>query len=317
MSFPPVTSGAVARPHPVHGFEEHVWPGHSGPLHVRLYRGAAQRRSDVLLVLFHPGGFVSADLDGADACMKVLAETCRVNVLAATYALAPAHPFPAAVEDAHAVLQLAVKQRFKLGWWGTHLFVGGVEAGGNLAAVSALVCRDRGGPKLAGQILVMPMLDASLHCNSMLCAADCPNQQAVAQALEHGYRSYLPNPADRAHPYASPLLATRLAGLPPALVVHAEGDPLSDEARAYADKLEAAGVPVQRAALPLHERYDDGERCAATADDPAVTALARFLAPYADPATTPPMQDASACAAQEDPNISSINSSIHTKRKPS
>lgn len=283
------------------------WTGASGPLRLKLYRGAPGRRSDVLVVIFPPGGFVVADLDGADECLQVMAQTCRVNVLAPSYAVAPEHPFPAAVEDAHAVLTQAVRQRAKLGWWGTHLFVGGVEAGGNLAAVSALVCRDRQGPKLAGQILIMPMLDASLHSDSMRHAADTPNTGAVVQAVEHGYRSYLPRPADRLHPYASPLQSTRLAGLPPALVMHAQGDPLSDEARAYADKLEAAGVSVQRASLPPWQ-VDD--RCAATPDDPCMSALAFFLAPYVDTTVV-----ARSPAQANDPHLSSSPSSLPSRKR--
>ncbi len=255
------------------------WPGASGPLHWRLFRGNQAKRSDVLLVFFHPGGFVSDDVESSDHCLRVLADTCRINVVAPSYALAPANPFPAAVEDAHAVLSQAAKHRTKLGWTGAHLFVGGVEAGGNLAAVSALVCRDRLGPKLAGQVLVMPMLDASLQSCSMREARN-PNSEDVIKSVERSYRCYLPRPADRLHPYASPLQASRLTGLPPALVLYAEDDPLCDEACRYADKLEAAGVPVQRARLHPRSVRDVEERCQATADDPGVQALAAFLAPY-------------------------------------
>lgn len=265
------------------------WPGASGPLQWRLFRGSPTRRSDALLVFFHPGGFISDDVEASDHCLRVLADTCRINVVAPNYALAPDHPFPAAVEDAHAVLRGAVKQRAQLGWNGTHLFVGGVEAGGNLAAVSALVCRDRLGPKLAGQILVMPMLDPSLQSDSMRAA--CVRAESVVKAVERSYRCYLPRPADRLHPYASPLQASRLAGLPPALVLTAEGDPLCDEACRYADKLEAAGVAVQRGWLHPAGVRDAQERCQATADDPGIQALAAFLAPYTcstpSAATTP------------------------------
>ena len=259
------------------------WPGATGPLHWRLFRGSPDKRSNVLLVFFAPGGFVSDEAEASDHCLHVLAHACQINVVAPSYALAPAHPFPAAVEDSHAVLSMAVKQKAKLGWNGTHLFVGGVEAGGNLAAVSALVCRDRQGPKLAGQILVMPMLDASLQSDSMRHACQSQDTDAVVQAVEHSYRCYLPRPSDRLHPYASPMQATRLAGLPPALVMYAQGDPLSDEALAYADKLEAAGVAVQRAWLHPEGVSDAQERCNATADDPGVQAMAAFLAPYIKP----------------------------------
>jgi acetyl esterase/lipase len=253
------------------------WSGHGGPVQVRVYRSAAAHAQDALLVFFHPGGFVVEDSEASDGCLRVLADACGLDVLAPSYALAPQHPFPAAVEDAHAVLKQAVKQRAHLSWSGRHLFVGGVEAGGNLAAVSALVCRDRQGPALAGQILVMPMLDASLHCPSMRCAADQPQTRGVVDALERGYRSYLPRPADRLHPYASPLNASRLAQLAPALILYTEGDPLSDEGRAYAGKLRLAGNEVELFGLPPADVADDEQRCSITADDPCVTTMKRFL----------------------------------------
>lgn len=275
--------------HPAHTGpdEQFEWAGHSGPLHVRLYKGATAgtaraKLADNLLVFFAPGGFVVDELDEADHCLRVLAENCEVDVLAPSYALAPERPFPAAVEDAHSVLSQAFKHRQKLGWRGTRLFVGGVEAGGNLAAVSALVCRDRQGPDLAGQILITPMLDASLRCPSMRCAMDDPGKRDMAQAVEQAYRRYLPRPADRSHPYASPLNASRLSGLPPTLIMHTEGDPLSDEAVAYAEKLRQAGNEVQEVALPPPaELHDNKDRCELTADDPCVLAMKRFVAAQA------------------------------------
>lgn len=254
------------------------WPGSSGPLHLRLYKGAPEKSSDDLMVFFHPGGFVVSDIESTDSCLRVLADVCRINMLAPCYALASERPFPAAVEDAHAVLTLTHEHRRDLFWKGTRLFVGGVEAGGNLAAVSALMCRDRQGPKLAGQVLVMPMLDASMRCDSMRHAADQPDTAEVAQALERSYRTYLPHPSDRLHPYASPLQASRLTGLPPALIMHTEGDPLSDEARAYADKLLQAGIPVEQITLPPADVNNVSERCEITADDPSVTAMNAFFA---------------------------------------
>lgn len=253
------------------------WPGHGSPVQVRVFRGAPAGKRDALLVFFHPGGFVVEDSAAGDACLRVLAETCEIDVIAPSYALAPSHPFPAAVEDAHAVLSQALSQRSQLGWKGRHLFVGGVEAGGNLAAVSSMVCRDRQGPKLAGQVLVMPMLDTSLNCASIRCAADQPGQREVVDALARSYRSYLPNPSDRLHPYASPLQASRLGHLAPALILLTEGDPLCDESRAYADKLRLAGNEVTLVSLPPADVGDDEARCSITADDPSVTAMKRFL----------------------------------------
>jgi acetyl esterase len=252
-----------------------TWPGHSGPVEVRVFRGSPPGQRDALLVFFHPGGFVVEDCAAADPCLHVLAKACGLDVIAPSYALAPAHPFPAAVEDAHAVLTLA--RRSSLGWRGRHLFVGGVEAGGNLAAVSAMVCRDRQGPKLSGQVLVMPMLDTQLMGESMRCSAGQTDQHELVAAMARSYRSYLPHPADRQHPYASPLQARRLGQLPPAQIFYTEGDPLADDSRAYADKLREAGNEVELVGLPPADVGDDEARCSITADDPCVTAMKRFL----------------------------------------
>jgi acetyl esterase/lipase len=161
------------------------------------------------------------------------------------------------------------------GWTGEHLFVGGIEAGGNLAAVAALVCRDRLGPRLSGQILLMPMLDPSMT----VCAAQPgPGTADALRALGDAYRGYLPRMSDRVHPYACPLQSSRLAGLPPALVIDAEGDPLAAEGRAYADKLLHAGVPVQRVSLPRIALDDADARCSAAGEHPSVAAIAAFIA---------------------------------------
>lgn len=247
------------------------WPGAVGRLLVRVYQGAPAK-SSALLVFFPPGGFVEVDLDASDECCRSFAEASGVTLLAPSYAVAPERPFPAAVEDAHAVLLHAARRGSRIrGWTGEHLFVGGMEAGGNLAAVSALVCRDRLGPKLAGQILVMPMLDPDMTGASK----DAP--PASVQTLAGQYRDYLPRLADRVHPYASPLASSRLAGLPPALVIHADGDTLAAGSLAYADKLEHAQVPVHRVGLPASEFDNVDDRCAAAADDPTVLAISAFI----------------------------------------
>jgi acetyl esterase len=253
------------------------WPAHSGPVDVRWYRGATSRPNDALMVFFHPGGFVVEDSEVADGCLRVLAQVCGLDVIAPSYALAPAHPFPAAVEDAHAVLKEAVARRTELGWKGKLLIVGGVEAGGNLAAVSSMVCRDRQGPKLAGQVLVMPMLDTRMLGQSMQCMGGQADQVELVARTARSYRSYLPHPADRQHPYASPLQARRLGQLPPAQIFYTEGDPLADDSRTYADKLRQAGNEVELVGLPPANVCDDEARCSITADDPCVMAMKRFL----------------------------------------
>ncbi len=265
--------------------------GHSGPLRLRVYRSSASKPA--LLVFFAPGGFVAPDLDEANACLRVIADVGGATIIAPYYAEQPDRAFPAPVEDAHVVLSLAAQHRAPLASRSARLFVAGCEAGGNLAAVSALVCRDRLGPALAGQILVTPMLDASMGCGSMRCAANDPAQRELAQAAEAAYRRYLPNPGDRLHPYASPLNARRLSGLPPALIFHTQGDPLTDEGRAYAAQLREAGNLAHDVDLPPPDDLrDSADRCELTTEDPCVLAMKAFIArPAEPPAAVPALAD--------------------------
>jgi acetyl esterase len=172
--------------------------GAEGPLAARLYLGGDTKlKRDTLVVFFHGGGFVSGNLDDADDFLRHLAFCSEdLAVLASTYTLAGVKPFPAAVEDAHAVLLWAKKNKSKVGWTGKRMLVLGLEAGANLAAVCTLMARDRGGPALAGQILIMPMLDPGLSSCSM---REMPSDMnmGVSDACAAAYRDYLPNPADR------------------------------------------------------------------------------------------------------------------------
>src|SRR5450830_1305371 len=229
--------------------------GADGLLAARLYVGAATEgktpKQDTLIVFFHGGGFVSGGIDEGDVFLRHLsAFPGRHVVLSSSYTLASVRPFPAAVEDAHAVLLWAKKHKAKLGWNGKYLLVAGIEAGANLAAVCTLMARDRGGPPLAGQILIMPMLDPGLTSCSMRELPQAIEMVEVADACAAGYRGYLPNAADRTHPYASPLQSSRLKNLPPALILSAEDDPLRDEAEQYGAKLIRCGITTTVRRLP-------------------------------------------------------------------
>lgn len=256
--------------------------GAEGPLTARLYAGTAaspgQGKPEVLVVFFHAGGFVGGGLDDADPFLRHLAGCSPQQlVLASCYTLATTRPFPAAVEDAHAVLVWAKKNKSKLGWSGKRLVVAGIEAGANLAAVSALMSRDRGGPELAGQILVMPMLDPGLSTCSMREISHDAGVAGVASTCAASYRGYLPNASDRIHPYASPLQSSRLKNLPPALILSAEDDPLRDEAEQYGAKLAACGVTTtvkRMAAAPLNDAQARNE-CACEAA--ALREMGNFL----------------------------------------
>jgi acetyl esterase len=246
----------------------------------RIYTaGVPGARQDSLIVFFHGGGFVAGDLEEADDFLRVLVSSNPGQIVLATnYTLATVRPFPAAVEDAHAVLRWAKKNKAKLSWTGKQLIVAGIEAGANLAAVCALMSRDRGGPQLAGQILIMPMLDPGLTSCSMRTLQSSPDLIEVADACAAAYRGYLPNAADRTHPYASPLQSSRLKNLAPALILSADDDPLRDEAEQYGAKLIACGVPTtvnRMMPAPLQEPNARNE-CACRGQ--ALAAIVNFIA---------------------------------------
>jgi acetyl esterase/lipase len=253
--------------------------GFESQLAARLYRAAVDGKRDILIVFFHGGGFDEGDLDESDGFLRRLADASGYPVvLSSTYTLAPVKPFPAAAEDAHAVVNWAKKNKAKLGWTGKRLIVAGIEAGGNLAAVAAMMSRDRGGPALAGQILVMPMLDPGLSSCSMREMPTCPDKARVFDECAAAYRGYLPHAADRGHPYASPLQSSRLKNLPPALILSADDDPLRDEAEAYGAKLINAGVrtTVRRMAPARIQEPNARNECACTGH--ALHEIANFIA---------------------------------------
>ena len=237
-----------------------------------------QADDDGLIVFFPPGGFVENNLDAVDMFVRALAVDTGYRVLASSYTLAQERPFPAAAEDAHAVLKWAKKHRGKLGWNGTHLITAGIEAGGNLAAVSALMARDRSGPALAAQLLIMPMLDPDLSTGSM---RKMTRDDGVVRAVEtcvSAYRGYLPRAVDRAHPYASPLQSSRMSGLPPALILSADDDPLRDEAEQYGGKLISAGIKTLAKRLPPISLAEPDARCSCARKENALQEIRSFIA---------------------------------------
>ena len=215
-----------------------VISGQAGGIPARVYSPAAGAPG--VVVYYHGGGWVLGSVDDWDASVRALAVASGCDVVSVDYRLAPEHVVPAAVDDAYDAL-VWVAETLAVG---RPLVVAGDSAGGNLATVCALRARDTGGPSLALQVLVYPVTDHDLdrksyhqyEGNELIL-----NRRDMAWFWEH----YAPDPAARANPYASPLRATDLSGLPPAYIVTAEHDPLRDEAFAYADRLRAAGVPVE------------------------------------------------------------------------
>ncbi|RJG11721.1 alpha/beta hydrolase [Massilia cavernae] len=259
--------------------------GAERPLAARLYSAdSSRKKKDRLMVFFHGGGFVGGDLEEGDEFLRHLVE-CAPDyvVLASTYTLAGERPFPAAVEDAHAVLMWAKKNKASIGWNGKSMVVAGIEAGANLAAVCALMARDRGAPPLAGQVLVMPMLDPGLTTCSMRDVPPGAETLEVAQSCAASYRGYLPNAADRTHPYASPLASSRLKNLPPALILSADDDPLRDEAEQYGAKLTSSGVATTMKRLAADSVQDAAARNECACEVAALSEITRFLIALAGP----------------------------------
>jgi len=243
-------------------------PGPGGPLPVRLYRPALETPLPVL-VYFFGGGWTLGNLDTSDAVCRTLANASGCAVLAVGYRLAPEHKFPAAVHDCFAATVWACSNLDA-----PLVAVGGDSAGGNLAAAVTLLARDEGIP-LAAQLLVYPNTDYLSDTRS-LHEGDDPylfNKTSVAWY----WRNYLASPDDGLNPLASPLRASSVKGLPPALIITAEYDPLRDQAEQYADRLEEAGVPVK---LSRYEGMVHGFFCMAgdlAAGAEAQAEAAKFL----------------------------------------
>jgi acetyl esterase len=216
---------------------------------VRIYRPSSMSGPVPTLVYAHGGGFVFCDLDSHDGLCRAFTNLIPAVVVSVDYRLAPEHPFPAAAEDMFAVAQWAARNADALGGDASSIVVGGDSAGGNLAAVTALMARDRGAPALAAQLLIYPMIAADFGTESYRLFGD--GFYNPRPALQWYWDQYVPSAADRRHPYASPLRGN-LQGLPPAVVVIAGHDPLRDDATAYCDALEAANVSTVQC------RYDGG-----------------------------------------------------------
>jgi acetyl esterase len=229
------------QPEPVALIRDAYVPGPGGDVPVRIYRPDGD---DLPVLIFaHGGGFVFCDLDSHDGLCRSFANLIPAIVVAVDYRLAPEHRWPAAAEDVYAVARWAAGNARSLGGDPARMVVGGDSAGGNLAAVAALMARDRRDLTLAGQVLLYPMMAADFDTESYrLFGRGYYNPRP---ALQWYWDQYVPAVGDRAHPYASPLRAD-LRGLPPAVVAIAGHDPLRDEGVAFANALAAAEVPVTR-----------------------------------------------------------------------
>jgi len=220
--------------------EDRAVPGPGGDIPVRIYRPRSERPLPVV-VYFHGGGFVIGDIATHDTVCHRLAAGVPAVVVSVDYRLAPEHPFPAAVEDCDAATRWASAHAAEFGGHPARLAVAGDSAGGNLAAVVARHARDDGGPRVAFQLLVYPVTDLTRSLPSH--RENGTGYLLDSDTLDWFGAHYLAG-ADPGQPDASPLFAEDLTGLPPALVVTAEFDPLRDEGEAYAERLGRAGVAV-------------------------------------------------------------------------
>jgi len=223
----------------------------AGGVPVRLYRPQGDGPLP-LHVHFHGGGFVfGSALSGQyDGLLSRRAALSGALVASVEYRLAPEHRFPAGVEDSYAALTGLVGDAKTLGVAPAAVSLGGVSSGGNFAAAVALMARDRGGPRLSLQLLEIAGTD--LTKSSYAWRNFAPGHDTTRERDLAMVDVYLPDLTSRAHPYASPLFAPDLSGLPPAYVMNAEFDPRRDECEAYVARLKDAGVEAVARTMPGH-----------------------------------------------------------------
>jgi acetyl esterase len=212
-----------------------------GPLGVRIYRPYGEGVFPLLL-FFHGGGFITGSLNTHDPLCRELCAGARAVVVAVDYRLAPENRFPAAVDDSLFATRWVAEHASELEADSKRIAVAGDSAGGNLSAVIAMRIRDESGPRLCGQVLLYPVTD--------LADIDTPSRREMgpknyfmgAEDMTWMTNQYIRNESDLANPWCSPRRATKFGGLPPALVITAEYDPLRDEGEMYAQSLAASGV---------------------------------------------------------------------------
>lgn len=216
-------------------------PVKNGEIDIRIFTPFGDGPFPVL-VYYHGGGWVLGDIDDFSALMQSLAAATNAIVVGVNYRLAPEYKFPTAVEDSYAAFLWVAKNIEKYNGNPAKIAVIGDSAGGNLAAVTSILARDNGGPRITYQVLIYPATDLRLNSNSL-------------NELSEGYflskedmiwfrDQYLSKSEDQFNPLGSPLLKEDLTELPQALIITAEYDPLKDEGEAYGEKLKAASVKV-------------------------------------------------------------------------
>ena len=201
------------------------------------------------VVFYHGGGWILGGLDTHDALCRALATEAGAVVTAVDYRLAPEHRFPAAVEDCYAATRWVAANTDRLGVTSETLVTCGDSAGATLAAAVGLLARDRNGPEIDRQVLAYPATNYAFDTDSY--RENAQGYFLTRADMQRFWDGYLRSETDGSHPYASPLRADRLDGLPSTFVLTCGFDPLRDEGAAFADRLTAAGVPTE------HVQNDD------------------------------------------------------------
>jgi acetyl esterase len=251
-------------------------PGHATAVPVRLYYppGAGDKPLPAHIYA-HGGGFVVGDLDMVDGLCRTICRDAGVVVVSVDYRLAPEHKFPAGLEDMLAAVRWVAGSAGEIGVDPHRLAIGGDSAGGNLAAAASQILAREGSVALRFQVLVYPVTD--LTCSEPSYKDLGTGYPLTADRMRFYIDQYLATPAEARDPRGSPLLASSLAGQPPALFVLAGLDPLVDEGRAYARRLQETGIAVEIAEVPDHPHGFLGWTRESQASRDMITLIARRL----------------------------------------
>jgi acetyl esterase len=237
----------LAPPEAVAGVRDVEATGPHGNIPIRIYTPAGTGPFP-MTIYYHGGGWVLGNLETADIFCRQLTNAVPCVVASVNYRHAPEYKFPVAAEDCHAATSWLAQHADQFGVEPAKIAISGSSAGGNLAAVTALMAAHHGGPAITAQVLIVPVTNYDLTTKSY--HENAEGYGLTREGMQWFWNHYLADESDGAHPHASPLRATSLAGQPPALVITAEYDPLRDEGEAYAQRLEESGVAVKR------KRYD-------------------------------------------------------------
>jgi acetyl esterase len=243
----------MAPPAEIAAVREQTIAGPGGDLRIRIYTPPGVGPFP-LLAFFHGSGFVLCSLDTHDGMCRNLCAGAGCVVASVDYRLAPEHKFPAGIDDCLHATRWAAAHAAEMAADPARIAVAGDSAGANMAAVTALRVRDEGGPALCGQLLLYPVTDYHTPGTPSY-RENAEGYGLTLETMKWFWAHYLNDPSEGSHPHASPLRAASLAGLPPALIVTAEYDPLRDEGEFYAEALRRAGVPT---ALSRYEGVNHG-----------------------------------------------------------